>query len=303
LDEAVEAGVTYYYVVTAVDAEGNESAASNEASASLTQGPGPACLPRSTLSCDQVPVSLPFSLTWSSNEGGLVDTNGIGTGLTMVDPPSNRLDVDAPISNPDILGYEPRNLLVNTGAGTLNITTNKGIQFRDVNALVNALGVGFDASAQAHTITTTVVNPVFPAANQFQQAGLWFGPNEDNYIKLVLVNAAGGGMATVQMVREVNGISIPPADEVNLPAFTLEPGSTVRLIMSTNPANGTVSGAYQIGEGEVVELPANFTAPPTFFVGIPLAEGVGPVGFAGIFATHRNADTPLNFSFGEFGIE
>src|SRR5215212_612527 len=108
--------------------------------------------------CADVPVSLPYSLDWSKDEGKLADktndTNGDGTGFTMVQPSSNAGK------------YLPENLDVDTASpGTLKITTTKGIQFRtgtfttNPNSLDNGLGVGFDAANKATRIETTIVNP------------------------------------------------------------------------------------------------------------------------------------------------
>ena len=109
------------------------------------------CTPRSTLECDEIAVSLPYALNWDGDEGGLADQNGVGTGFTMVDPPSARLSADAPVFNADVPGYEPGLLEVNGGA--LSITATKGIQFSkpsgsgitstETNSQINALGVGF----------------------------------------------------------------------------------------------------------------------------------------------------------------
>jgi hypothetical protein len=247
-----------------------------------------------------VPVGLPYNLTWTAGEDGLVDANGVGTGFTMADPPSNRLLEDGAPGNPRMPGYEPANLTVDTAAGALTITTNLGIQFRAVNALVNALGVGVNAGTQPLTIDTTVMNPDIPAPGA-QQGGLWFGLDEDNYVKLVLVKASGPNMRNIQLLQEVGG----ETTEVNLPApIALETGATVRLIMATNPATTTVSGSYQINDGPVTALPAGFSdVPASFFTGTSLADGTGPVSFAGIFATHRNSNAPLNFSFEEFRVQ
>src|SRR6476661_5951075 len=81
------------------------------------------------LACDQILVDLPHTVDFSSDAGGVDDKNGIGTGFTYVDPPTNGT------------GYIPSKLDVDTGAGMLNLTTTGGTALGTTNSLDNALAV------------------------------------------------------------------------------------------------------------------------------------------------------------------
>lgn len=268
------------------------------------------CVAISTLDCDLVPVSPPFALEFDSGArsalrgtgGGLVDTDGDGTGFTMVDPPSSRLPVDDPISNPFVPGYEPSLLDVDTIAGTLTITATQGIQFDDAgnngNSQINALGVGFDASTTSHRIETRLLGPTFTASNSFQQAGIWFGLDEDRYVKLVvrkdtqfelLVETAPGSTTTAQS----GGTTL---------------GASVDLAIEIDPVAANVTGYYSIDGAPELSL-GPIAVPAAFFAGELLSDGVtGPLSFAGVFGTKRNdasGSTQLfvfdSFSLAELG--
>jgi acyl dehydratase len=58
-----------------------------------------------------------------------------------------------------------------------------------------------DANARKLSVETTVVRPY--VGTKAQQAGLWYGLNEENFVKLVVVNG------TVEMRRELNGSPSP----------------------------------------------------------------------------------------------
>ncbi len=91
-------------------------------------------------------------------------------------------------------GYLPANLQVDTAAGVLKITTTAGIASGASNTQDNALGVGIDAADQISILDTTLVNLPTLVAN-FQQAGLWYGIDNDNYLKLVVVYDPAGTRA------------------------------------------------------------------------------------------------------------
>ena len=266
------------------------------------------CSPYSTLDCDEIVVSLPYSLDWAQDEGGLEDGSGVGTGFTMVDPPSVNQFPAAP-SNPDVPGYEPGNLSVNTSAGTLAITSTKGIQFEkppvssDNNTLVNGLGVGFDAR-QGVLIETTVEGLDFStsAGGNSQQAGLWFFLDEDNYAKLVVYKTADNG-GDVELAVEADDADLVVQDDdansdgidfvslkaggVTIPDLS---GKSVTLRLVTDPAGSRVTAAYSVDGGVPVAL-GSLAVPPTFFAGLDQDGNAGtePVSFAGLFATHRRA--------------
>lgn len=253
----------------------------------------PPCDPYSSLTCMQVGVPLPYSLSWQGSENGLADGSGVGTGFTMVQPTSHGQ------------GYLPDNLAV--ASGNLTISTTNGIQYKNgfttannYNTLDNGLGVGFDAASQATSITTTILNPP-SATDNSEQAGLWFGPDEDNYVKFVIVSV-GGDDYKVQLLKEVNGVP----EEINTtdPASYNLVGGTVDLQLVTNPVDNSVTGSFSINGGEVQEL-GSYTVPASFFDGTGLDPSVGlgsATSFAGIFATHRRASASLDYTFGDFSL-
>jgi hypothetical protein len=157
--------------------------------------------------------------------------------------------------------------------------------------------VAFDPGGGA-TIETTVINPA-GTTNQSQQAGLWFGLNEDNYIKVVVVST-GTNTVKVQAVYEVNGGSTLPL-EFNS-ATTLAAATTYRLILELDPDAGTANASYVAGAASPVAL-GTFTgiASSWFTTTTPATDATGLTS-AGIFATHRNGPSALTYTFGDFNI-
>ena len=261
----------------------------------VTAAQATGCPPYSDLECGEVAVGLPYGLNFDATTdlGGLADKNGVGTGFTMVQPSSNGG------------AYLPENL----ERGSLIVTTTAGIQYKTdngtgpkENALNNGLGVGFDATKPVR-IETTIANP--PAGtNKAEQGGIWFGPDEDNYVKLV-VASAGSGNGKIQLLREINGSVDNATDEINSAASKLS-DKTVELILVADPTTDEVTASYTVDGGEEQELGSFANIPAGFFDGStldPEIEGVS--GYAGIFATHRNAtaaNSPVQFAFDSFSV-
>jgi hypothetical protein len=265
------------------------------------------CAPNSTLSCAEVKAAAPKTMEFDKDEGGLDDADGQGTGFTMVQPSSNGG------------AFLPGRLDVDPAGSKLTIRTTRGIQFKTAttttngNSLDNGLGVGFDATRPT-TIETTLVNPPLGTGSS-EQAGVWFGPDEDNYAKLVIASAKNGtaNKQKVQLLREVAGASVlttDPAttDELNSTAPANEDfsGQTVQLTLVTDPSARTVTGSYRVGTGAVQTL-GTLAVPASFFDGSTVAANArtaGSTGFAGIFASHRNNTTltGLDYVFGRFAL-
>ena len=255
------------------------------------------CAPISPLLCNKIAVSLPYSLTFDGNEGKLEDKNGVGTGFTMVDAPSAPLSVP---SNPQLPGYEPSKLSV--ANGSLTFTTTKGIQYvkpstsTDTNSQVNALGVGVDASGKLR-VETTLTDLDFPNNNQYQQAGIWFGLNEDNYAKLAVLNS-GNGQAFIQLAREENAV-LGNDDQVDTAPFDVA-GKDVHLVLELDPFTRQASASYRVDGGAEI-LFATLELPAKLFSGKTV--GGEEVSFAGIFTTHRRATRAMTFTFADFSVE
>jgi uncharacterized repeat protein (TIGR03803 family) len=284
------------------------------------------CSPRSYLPCSELPVNIPYRLEFNGNVvGTLADRNGNGIGFTMVDPPSARLAIDNPVYLPSVPGYQPDRLEL-TG-GVLQITSSKGIQTKyptgigssaNTNSQLNALGVAFQANQnQIITISVDLKNVDFSlsAGNNYQQGGLWFGLDEDHYVKLVLSKTGTNTAAVQLLVEDFDVPSATPSLTKDSPnnAITNPQTQIVKLIMEIDPVNHTAQGFYIIGNGAKTPIVAannSLNVPASFFEGLDHdnVTTTAKVSFAGIFTTHRNAggatslSQSINFRFDNFSI-
>ena len=240
----------------------------------------------SALDCADIVVGLPYRAYFTGNETGMQDASGEQTGFTMVQAHSeSRLTEDGSPTCPAIIGYEPSKLAIIDN--NLNLTAGRGIAFLDPpassrnNTQINTLGVGLQVNNQRFDVQTTI-NTVNTGTNS-AQAGLWYGLDEDNFVKFVVVNnnnlelrVESGGVSTPLMVTTLSSLGLQNNDV------------TLKLSFDFTGVTKTVTGSYQIGTGSEVTLPTTLEVPASFGTGVSLATGIDEVSFAGIFATYRN---------------
>ncbi|HEX6207425.1 MAG TPA: kelch repeat-containing protein [Actinomycetota bacterium] len=237
------------------------------------------CVP---LACSEIKVSLPYRLDWGVDHGKILAGNGVGTGFTWADFGGN--------------GYLPEKLSVDTSQGVYRIQTTSGGATGTENAQDNALGVGIAAPNQAFVMETEVVNP--PAGTgKFEQAGLWFGNDQDNYVKLIVLSTPGG--TVIEYLIEVNGAR--PVNPKRTGALNLG-ASTATLILRANPFTRKIEGSYRV-DGGPEQVVATFSAPPEFFSfdAAGIDPRIGTRSFGGVFATHRTG-SPLTYTFDSFSV-
>ena len=143
--------------------------------------------------CQQIKVALPLNLEFNADAGHLVDGLGVGTGFTYVLPSSHA----AP--------YTKENLFIDPTRGQLGIKTTAGIATLSANTHTNMLGVGFTGQAQVARISTRIVSPP-NGTGKWEQAGLWFGYDEDHYFKAAYESSPNGN--TVEFYEEVGGKTV-----------------------------------------------------------------------------------------------
>lgn len=236
------------------------------------------------LNCSQVKVTAPYVLTFDGDRGGLVDKNGVGTGFTWVDKPTG-----------PGTGYIPANLVVNPVASTLSITTTAGIAFLGENNQDNALGVGIDAANQVSILETKLVN-LPPMSGNLEQAGLWYGNDDNNYLKLVLISDPSGPL--VQFMEERGGIL-----QQQVVTGTLQvTGATVLLRLRADPVQQTVTAYYGLNDGALVELKTLTVPPGLFNQAGAIDPALGTRVFGGIFATDRFLQGVTVYQFDYFDL-
>ncbi|SIS82960.1 PKD repeat-containing protein [Zobellia uliginosa] len=259
--------------------------------------PSLACSPISILECDELEVNLPFSLNFDGTEGGLANT-----GFTMVDNPSARLAVDGTPYNLNVPGYEPGrislsngNLVLNAANGIAYLRNGPGAgTSTDVNSQINTLGVAVDADSYgSFSIETSLVNPYSDGSNNSEQAGLWFGLDEDNYVKLVASNGN-----RVELLAEVAGLSAT-SQSIKADDITDLHSSNVGLRLFVDIENNLLVGYYSLNGGAEVEV-GSLPLPSGFVAG---NSSYDDLSFAGIFNTkRREATANVNHTFELFRI-
>ncbi|NJO03504.1 MAG: hypothetical protein HC880_19115 [Bacteroidia bacterium] len=235
-----------------------------------------ACDSISTLSCSNIVVSMPYSLTFSGSAGGMLDSAGISTGFTMVKKATNRSSADLPVSNPLRPGYEPGRLRVTNSR--LQIKAGKGEAYGTQNSQINAVGVGIQAGSKVIVMETKLLD--HSPGGGYAQSGIWYGTGQNNYMKL---NAQD---TLVELMLEQNGLLV----EKCLKGITVPSGKylKLKLVVDNRTSPRRVRAYYQIeGESEVLirEIIYNINA-------ITLSDGVtSGVTFGGLYAAYVQGST------------
>lgn len=278
-------GGTFY--CPADDARRDQMASILGAALGLTpHPPPPPGTPTSTTTATGTPlVNLPYHLDWWQDEGGLwADNDGQGTGFTWVDQPSSGT------------GHIPAKIdVVISGDGTYEVTTTGGLAFEASNSQDNALGVGIEPPDNMIDMETTILNPPLGTGSS-EQAGLWFGNDEDNQLRLVIVSSSAGTTISYQM--EIGG-ALSSATSVGI----VHPSSHVKLMLAADPATGLVEASYAVDGGNPIVVDT-ITAPGGFFSagGAGIDPTIGTDTFTGIFASHRDASSALTYVFDDFRV-
>ncbi len=253
----------------------------------------PACSPISTLTCDQLKAQLPLELTFDGTQGGIANT-----GFTMVDNPSARLISDSPIFSNEIPGFEPSKISINSN--NLLITATKGIAFQNntrssnTNSQINTLGVGIDFNELTNfDIITTIDQPYSDTSNNFEQAGIWLGLNEDNFIKFSTRNNN-----ILDLLPEIDAIAIGDQG-IGLTVPNLNT-SKVRLRLNVDAVTNTITAFYKLNADNEV-LVGSIDLPMAIKNGNPNYSNLT---FAGIYASKRNENenTEVTYTFEDFSI-
>lgn len=133
---------------------------------------------------------------------------------------------------------------------------------------------------------------------QYQQAGLWFGNDQNNYVKLNIISVSTTTYQ-IQYVFESGGVKV---SEFNTAPLSLA-GAKVALRLRANPADRTIAATYSINGG-AFQSASSVTAPGEFFSfdAAGINPEIGTRSFAGIYATHRNGPSPLQYTFDDFSV-
>jgi fibronectin type 3 domain-containing protein len=261
-----------------------------------------AAAPYSPLAPDAIAVAENTAvIEFDATEGGLHGSGDVDTGFTMVQP-----------STSDPAYYLPQNITV--AGGALTIAPTNGIAYLvngptggDVNKNKqdNTLGVGVDSAGKALRLSTVVTVP--GNAEGSAQGGLWFGPDDDNYLKLVVAGNSSTGRQ-IQLSREIAGATdttAPTADQVTLQTNTgtITGTTKVTLNLDVDAVAGQARASYQIGTGAVTNL-GQVALPANFADGSLIDDSVPVTGFGGVFATKRNmAESAIvPFTFDRFTV-
>src|SRR5688572_10134832 len=242
--------------------------------------------------------TLPFVLDFNANSTDILDKDGQGTGFTRVQANKNGDQ------------YQQSKIDLDTGAGVLKLTTvgnsSAGGNYNGDNTLVNGLETQFNATTSGWAVTTRLKGSLGYIDNTSEQAGIMFGPDQDNYVKLVAVAQPNGQF--IQFIDEQRGgtTSAPTYNHAlagsNVDNTYTSIGSfagitSLDLRLVGDAATGKVTAFYAINGGAFVKISAELT-----LTGSKKTAFFSTAARAGLIAMHKNDLGAMTAVFDKFEI-
>lgn len=226
--------------------------------------------------------------------GSLTDKDGQTIGFS-----STQLNKNDTITTKQ--SYDRSLLDIDPTLGTLSVTTTTGSNGATDNTLVNGLQTIFDGRVAKSIISTRLVGPLNNMTVLNQQGGVMFGPDQDNYIKLV-ARVQSDGTLGLQFYSEKKGVGSTIATVGSVGAIanpaTLQ---SLELMLINDPQSGTVQAAYRAisntSDSGIVNLPGSL-----LLKGGQLGQYFAAQSKAGIITSSKGSTTPITLTFDKFGI-
>ena len=127
----------------------------------------------------------------------------------------------------------------------------------------------------------------------FQQKAIYFGPDQNNYLKLEIEHRTSGGVFLTAFL-EVNGTT-STIGQVSVP----NPASVTTLDFQIfgDMETGTLQGGYRINSNS-----AAYTAIGTPFVPANIFQWFSPQGRAGVLVSHTGSSTVITGKYDWFRV-
>lgn len=239
--------------------------------------------------------SLPFRLDFNQSvSGSILDKDGQGTGLTRV------------VANRTGDQYQPTKIDLDIVAGRLRLTSvgsrfagsNSGID----NSLVNGLETQFNGYQSGFTIETRLIGPLSNLNDRFEQAGIYFGADQDNFVKLVVGRNFNGQFLSFEdeFTNSTGGVSSTRNGgnaQTNIGSFAAI--NTLDLRIVGDAATGKLSAYFRINSDSGSFTKVNFDITiaaekrSTFF---------NATSRAGLLVAHKNDIGPVTATFDYFSL-
>ena len=123
---------------------------------------------------------------------------------------------------------------------------------------------------------------------------MWFGLNEDNYAKVVVIN---GG--SIQLLTEVDAVSDSDTQSIQVDGISGIHSGNLELRLYVNKNEDLLTAYYSLNGGSEVTL-GSLPLPSSFIEG---SSAYNNLSFAGVFTSkRRELNAQVNFAFESFGI-
>jgi hypothetical protein len=254
-------------------------------------------------------LTLEFNRTYP---GTLQDKNGkpigfVTTQANKYDQITNMTTYSPTATNWN--SYSPPQIDLDTTQGVLRIDTTltSSAQAGQWNTLVNALQLPYNAT-QGFTISTRLLGPFTNITTNSQQGGIFIGPDQDNFIKVIVARLDNANV--IELYHEVDNGTIRLSRKNTLPALATIESIELEIVGDPNAgANGQIRGFYRVittggdqGRQPIVES----SGQPVVInlqTAAEKADYFGADAWAGLTTSGRTPGSPIiTFTYDRFAI-
>jgi len=217
----------------------------------------------------------------SPTAGTIVDKDGEGTGFTSVQA--------------NTAGTQYKKSLIDLTGGRLRLTSTAGKNSGQSNDQNNALQLAFDASRSNFTEQTRIINPTSGLTAGFQQKSMYFGPDQDNYLKMEIEHRTDtpGIFITVFLEQAHVTSTIGQVKLTDPPANYL----SLDFQITGNLETGTLQAAYRVNS-----TTGAYTALGTAFQPANIFQWFSPQARAGVLVSNTGTTTTIVGVYDSFQV-